>query len=115
MRELEDKDIQDTVLYIFYEIIHPYMDFYKKKEFTKILKINVFDKMDFMLHWKKVGKRFYLFTKVFPVLNYELTDDDKYALSYFEDFLTPRNIDKITKWYDSRSKEEFNLKSSSRI
>jgi hypothetical protein len=110
MRELCDKDIQDTVLYIFYEIIHPYMDFYKKREYTKVLKVNVFERMDFMLQWKRVGKRFYLFTKVFSVKDYELTDDDKYALTYFEDFLSPRNIDRITKWYDSRSAEAFLLK-----
>jgi hypothetical protein len=109
MRELCDKDIQDTVLHIFYDIIHPYMDFYKKHEHTKVLKVNVYDRMDFMLHWKKCGKRYHLFTKVMPVKDYELTDDDRFALSYFEDFLTPRNIDKITKWYEKKSTEEFNL------
>lgn len=109
MRQLSDTDLQATVLHIFYDIIHPYMDFYKKHEHTKVLKLTTYERMNFFLSWKRVGKRFHLFTSVSPFENYEIDDDDKYMLNYFQDFLAPRNIEKITKWYEQKSNDNFIL------
>lgn len=99
MREISDEILMETAKDIFYGVIHPYMEFFEKREHSKILRLTVYGDMIFLVYWKKCYKKHFVVTKFFPKEGYEQNDDDKFLLHHLNDYLTPSTIEKLTKWY----------------
>ena len=99
MRELSDEILLDSAKEMFYGLIHPYMEFYEKREYSKVLKLVVYSDIIFMVSWKKCLKKHFLVTTFFPNEHYKPTDDDIFLLKELNSYLTPTTIKKITEWY----------------
>jgi len=105
MREISDEVLIESAQDIFYGIIHPYMEFFEKKEYSKVLRLVVYGDIIFLLGWKKCYKKHFLVTKFFPREGYNQTEDDTFLLQHLNDYLTPSTIEKVTKWYKKCEKE----------
>ena len=98
-----DAELDHITKHIFYHLVPTYMKMYEDKKYTKMTKITLFHNIYMHLVWKKCHKNYHLTTTYTAQDGYTLVEDDYKFIAYLHAFFTPKNIKKITEWYNKES------------
>jgi hypothetical protein len=98
-----DAELDHITKHIFYHLVPTYMKMFEEKKYTKMTKITLFHNIYLNLVWKKCHKNYHLTTTYTPQEGYILVEDDHKFIQYLHAFFTPKNIKKITEWYNKES------------
>ena len=100
MRDFTDIELEKTAESMMYEIINVYIDFYNKKNFTKTIKITLYDDVELHLTW---GMKKYISTRYY-FIDYTPNEDDIYLLNHLAVYFQPKTLLSIIQWYNKLSK-----------
>ncbi len=98
-RRYTNEELDELAQFVFYKTIWAYIEFYDEKRFNQFRRFAVFVDMEFMIYWKKIGSRHFLFTDITPIKGFTPTADDREILETLKVVLSPKTLDKMIAWY----------------
>lgn len=99
MRKLTNEEADELAQFVFYKVIWEYITFYDEKRFTQCRKFPVYEDVIFIVSWKKIGSRHFLFTEIIPSVGYTLDNDDREVLETLYEIFSPKTLDRLINWY----------------
>lgn len=107
MREFTDKEMCDTAIEMFKELIYPIMTFYHKQDYLKVLRLTLYDDVYCVVYWKKAFT-YSLHIEFIPMDHYTLNADDTFLLNDLRNnYFIPKVIKSLSIWYKKNSSPEI--------